>query len=279
MEKTITLNDGRIMPCVGFGVWEMSIEQAAENVVTAIKCGYRLIDTAAYYKNEEGVGRAIAVCGVPRDELFITSKVWPEDMTEKGTRDSFMRSLDLMGLDYLDMFLLHWPIGDVLESWKVLESLQKEGLVRTIGVSNFMPAHLDALMKTAKVCPAVNQFESNPYYNQEYLAEHTRKLGITPQAWAPLGKGRVLGDPVIADLAEKYGVSPAQTILRWGLQRGIAVIPKSSSESRMRENRDIYRFELNEADMELMNSLDKGTTERMPPAGYNPEVFGTIPKV
>ena len=279
MENSITLNDGRIMPYIGLGVWEMSVEQAAENVVTAIECGYRLIDTAAYYKNEEGVGRAVAACGIPREELFITSKVWPEDMTEKGTRNSFMRSLDAMGLDYLDMFLLHWPIGDVEVSWKVLEALRDEGLVRTIGVSNFMPPHLDALMKTARVCPAINQFESNPYYSQRDLAEYTQKLGITPQAWAPLGKGRVLGDAAIGDVARKYGVSPAQIVLRWGLQRGIAVIPKSSSEGRLRENKDIFGFEISKADMELMNSLDKGTTERTPPTGYNSEIFGAIPQV
>ena len=278
MEKTIILNDGREMPLVGLGVWEMSVGQATENVAAAIGCGYRLIDTAAYYNNEKGVGRAVAACGISREELFITSKVWPADMTKEGTRASFMRSLDLMCLDYLDMFLLHWPIGDVEASWKVLESLQEEGLVRSIGVSNFLPAHLDALLKHAKVCPAVNQVESNPYYNQKNVVEHTLKLGLTPQAWAPLGKGRVLGDPVIADIAKRYGVSPAQTVLRWNLQRGVAVIPKSSSEGRMRENRDIYGFELSETDMERVYSLDKGATERMPPDGYDPETFGVISK-
>lgn len=277
MEKLISLNDGQSIPRVGLGVWEMRGTGAADNIIDAIDCGYRLIDTAAYYHNEEEVGRAISLCPIPREELIITSKVWPADMTAEGTRHSFMRSLELMKLEYIDIFLLHWPIGDVAASWRVLEGLRDEGLVRSIGVSNFMPAHLDLLMTEARVTPALNQFEFNPGIQQHDTLECCHKLGIVPQAWGPLGKGRALSSPLLSAVAKKHGVSPAQVVLRWELQLGLSVIPKASSKNRLEENFNIFDFEPDADDMAAINALNTGESDRFYPYEFDRERFGEIP--
>lgn len=273
----ITLNNGISMPMLGLGVWNAHGDEAYNEVRMGVDEGYRLIDTAAYYENEAEVGRAVRDCGVPRGELFITSKVWPSEMVHGRTLASFERSLDLLGLDYLDLFLLHWPIGDVAESWRTLEGLYREGRVCAVGVSNFMPAHIDELLKTAEVVPALNQIESYPHHAQEGAAGYSQRHGIAVEAWGPLGKGKALGDPVIAGLAGKYEKTPAQIVLRWHLQRNVITIPKSVRRERLRENFDIFGFELSESDMAAIAALDRGAGERYYPTEFDPDRFGVIP--
>lgn len=279
MEPSVVLRDGKTMPRVGLGCWELRGAAAADNVAMAVAAGYRLLDTAAYYGNEADIGAGIAGCGAPRAELFVTSKVWPEEMVSRArVRRSCLESLERLKLSYLDLFLLHWPIGDVPAAWEELLRLREEGLVRSVGVSNFMPAHLDALLKTTDELPAVNQFECNPRHQQRAALERTRSLGICPQAWGPLGKGRALSDPVIAALSERYGVTPAQIVLRWELQLGFCVIPKSASEARLRENMQLFDFALSPDDMAAMALLDTGRTDRYYPSEFDPARFAAAPE-
>jgi len=270
------MNDGRRIPMLGLGMWQSNGQDAVNAVGWATEMGYRHIDTAMYYKNEEDVGQAIRKCEVPRSELFVVSKVWPSDMIGGRTREAFDRSLNALGLDYLDMFLLHWPIGDVAEAWDTLQRLQSDGKIRSIGVSNFAQVHLEELMKTAKVPPAVNQIESNPYFVQQQTIDYCHSCGIAVEAWGPLGKGKVLSDAVIAGLAHKYGKTPAQIILRWHFQRGVIAIPKSIHLERLQENMDIFNFELQEEDIAAVSSLDTGATSRYYPAEFDPSAIGVI---
>lgn len=267
-KRTVKLNNGVEIDRIGLGCWESRGQDAVDSIRSAVKVGYRRIDTAMYYKNEPDVGAGIRECGVDRRELFVASKIWFEDMRGGRQEETFYRSLEDLGLDYLDMYYLHWPIGEVTESWRVLERLYESGKVRAIGVCNFQKNHLEKLLLKANICPAINQIESNPRFQQNEVVEFCQKEGIVPEAWGPLGKGRDLGLPQLAVLAEKYGKSPAQIILRWHLQRGLTVIPKSIHEERLKENRDVFDFQLTPQDMDALYALDTGVTQRAAPEKY-----------
>ncbi|RHW34124.1 aldo/keto reductase [Neobacillus notoginsengisoli] len=249
------------MPRFGLGVYKM--EQGTEveaTVAEALKLGYRLIDSAAMYQNEEGVGQAVRKSGLPREEVFVTTKVWNSDQGYESTLHAFETSLEKLGLGYIDLYLIHWPVkGKYIETWKALEEIYKQGKVRAVGVSNFNIHHLEALAKHSTLKPAVNQVELHPALAQKELREYCSKNNILVQAWSPLARGRILADPLLTALAEKAGKTPAQIILRWHLQNGVAVIPKSVNFSRLQENADIFDFELSKDDMEIINSLDVNT--------------------
>ncbi|WP_053365378.1 aldo/keto reductase [Bacillus sp. FJAT-27245] len=259
--ETARLDNGVEIPYFGLGVYK--VEEGTEveaTVAEALRLGYRLIDTAALYQNEEGVGRAVRKSGIPRKEIFITTKVWNSDQGYDSTLKAFETSLGKLGLDYIDLYLIHWPVkGKYVETWKALERLYEEGKVRAIGVSNFNIHHLEDVMGQSMLKPAVNQVELHPALAQKELREFCVKNDILVQAWSPLARGRILADPVLTALAEKNGKTPAQVILRWHLQNGVAVIPKSITPTRLRENADLFDFELSAEDMELINSLDAGT--------------------
>ncbi|MGM1046302.1 MAG: aldo/keto reductase [Bacillota bacterium] len=264
-----TLHDGIKMPWLGLGVYKTQEgEEVIQSVKSAIAAGYRSIDTAAIYGNEEGVGQAISECGVPREELFITTKVWNEDQGYESTLKAFETSRKKLGLDMLDLYLVHWPGKDKYkETWKALIHLQKEGLVRSIGVSNFHIHHLRDIIEDSGVVPTVNQVELHPLNNQKELLQYARENNIVLEAWSPLMQGH-LDQPVIAKIAEKYGKSAAQVVLRWDLQNGIIVIPKSVKEHRIRENADIFDFELSAEDMSAIDGLNENKR-----FGPNPDEF------
>jgi 2,5-diketo-D-gluconate reductase A len=243
----ITLNNGVRMPQLGFGVFQVSDAGTTAAVSLALAAGYRSIDTAAIYGNEAGTGRAIAESGIDRAELFITSKLWVADLGYDATLAAFEASLDKLGLDYLDLYLIHWPApatNRYLESWRALEQLLAEGKVRAIGVSNFLPEHLQKVIDLGGTVPAINQIELHPVLQQQDVAAFNTAHGIVTEAWSPLAQGAVLADPTVADIAGRHGVSAAQAILRWHLQRGRIIIPKSVTPERIRENLDVFGFEL-----------------------------------
>jgi 2,5-diketo-D-gluconate reductase A len=250
---TITLNTGAAMPQLGFGVWQIPDEETVSAVGTAIEAGYRSIDTAAAYGNEEGVGKAIASCGVPREELFVTTKLWNGDQGHDAALRAFDLSLDKLGLDYVDLYLIHWPLpakDAYVETWKALEKVHGEGRARAIGVSNFQIAHLRRLLEETDVVPALNQIELHPYLQQEELRAFHAEHGIATEAWSPLAQGGgLLKDETITRLASEYDRTPAQIVLRWHLQLGNVVIPKSATPSRIRENIEVFDFELSDDDM------------------------------
>ena len=258
---TRTLNNGVAMPRLGFGVFQVPAETAAEVVTTALAAGYRSIDTAAIYRNEAGVGAALADSGLPREELFVTTKVWNSDQGYDETLRAFDTSAGLLGLDHLDLYLIHWPTPErdrYLDTWRALERLYAEGRVRAIGVSNFHPAHLERLLKVAEVAPALNQVELHPYLQQAELRAFHAGHGIATEAWSPLAQGGgLLSDPVVAALAERHGRTPAQVVLRWHLQLGNVVIPKSATPARIRENLDVFGFTLTEAELAQLAGLDR----------------------
>ncbi|WP_090639830.1 aldo/keto reductase [Neobacillus massiliamazoniensis] len=247
------------MPWFGLGVYKVQEgEEALQSVKAAIKAGYRSIDTAALYQNEESVGQAIRESGVPREELFITTKVWNTDQRNDSVLEAFEISLKKLGLDYVDLYLVHWPVKEKYkQTWKVLEKLYKEGRIRAIGVSNFKIHQLEDLMSVAEVKPMVNQVELHPLLAQPELRNYCKKQGIQIEAWAPLGQGRMLEHPVINEIASKYNTSTAQVILRWDLQNEIVTIPKSVKESRIIENADIFDFALSAEDIEKINALNE----------------------
>lgn len=266
--RTVMLNNGIEIDRIGLGCWESRGDEAVQAICQAVENGYRRVDTAAYYQNEAEVGAGVRDCSVPRDELFIASKIWYEDMCDGKQEEIFYKSLETLDLDYIDMYFLHWPLGEVAESWKVLERLYEAGKIRAISVCNFQPVHLKKLLAKANVCPAVNQIESNPRFQQNGAVEFCLKEGIVPEAWGPLGKGRDLSLPLFETLAAKYEKTPAQIILRWHLQRGLAVIPKSVHPERMQQNRDLFDFSLEEKDMDAIFALDTGVSIRGYPAEY-----------
>lgn len=266
--KSVKLNNGTLIDRIGLGCWEINGQETVQTVLNAMDCGYRRIDTAAYYKNETDIGTAIRTYGIPRNELFIASKLWYEDMQEGRQEESFYQSLENLGLDYIDMYFLHWPIGEISKSWHVLERLYEARKIRAISVCNFQPIHLKELLANANVCPAVNQFESNPRFQQNETVKFCLKEGIIPEAWGPLGKGRDLSLPLLEALAIKYEKTPAQIILRWHLQRGVLVIPKSVNKDRLRQNLNIFDFSLEEKDMDAIHALDTGASLRSYPARY-----------
>lgn len=253
-----TLHDGIKMPWLGLGVYKTKEgDEVIQSVKSAIAAGYRSIDTAAIYGNEEGVGQAIRECGVPREELFITTKVWNEDQGYESTLKAFETSRKKLGLETLDLYLVHWPGKDKYkETWKALIHLQKEGLVRSIGVSNFQIHHLRDIIEDSGVVPTVNQVELHPLNNQKELLQYARDNNIVLEAWSPLMQGN-LDQPILTKLAEKYGKSAAQIVLRWDLQNGVIVIPKSVKEHRIRENADIFDFELSAEDMASIDELNE----------------------
>ena len=257
--ETVKLNNGVEVPMEGFGVFQIPEENCERAVKDAISAGYRLIDTASSYQNEKAVGRAIANCGVPREELFITTKAYIQQMGYENTMTAFRESLDNLGLSYLDLYLIHMPFGDYYGSWRALEELYREGRVRAIGVCNFMPDRLLDLCYNAKILPQINQIERHPHYQRAEELSLMRELKIQPEAWAPFAEGMkgMFTEPVLRKIAEKHGKTPAQVILRWNVQQGVIVIPKSVRRERMEENLDIWNFTLDEDDMGKIASLDK----------------------
>jgi diketogulonate reductase-like aldo/keto reductase len=261
------------MPQLGFGVWQLPDEETPQAVATALEAGYRSIDTAAIYQNEAAVGRAIAASGLPREELFITTKLWNHNHGYDATVRAFDGSLRNLGLDYLDLYLIHWPVPAAdryVETWRALEKLQADGRVRAIGVSNFQIPHLHRLFDETDTVPAVNQIELHPRLPQAALRAFDAEHGIVTEAWSPLARGGdLLADQEITALAEKHGRTPAQIVLRWHLQLGNVVIPKSATPARIRENIEVFDFELDRADLERIATLDDGTR-----IGPHPDRFG-----
>ncbi|MGG1674942.1 aldo/keto reductase [Neobacillus sp. NRS-1170] len=259
LKDTTTLHNGVEMPWFGLGVFKVKEgSEVIESVKSAIKNGYISIDTAAIYQNEEGVGQGIKEAGVPREELFITSKVWNSDQGYDSTLEAYETSLKKLGLDYLDLYLIHWPgKTKYKETWKALEKLYKDGRVRAIGVSNFKIHHLEDLLQDAEIKPMVNQVEYHPHLTQKELLAFCQKEGIQLEAWSPLKQGQLLNNPVITEVAAKHGKSAAQVILRWDLQNKVVTIPKSIKEQRIIENADIFDFELSLEDMEKIDGLNK----------------------
>ncbi|MGW8363370.1 aldo/keto reductase [Streptomyces wedmorensis] len=258
---TVTLNNGVEIPQLGFGVFQVPDDETAAAVTAALETGYRSIDTAAVYGNETGVGRALAASGLPRDELFVTTKLWNADQGYDATLRAFDASLSKLGLDHVDLYLIHWPTParDLYrESWRALERLAGEGRVRAAGVSNFQPGHLRRLTEDATLTPAVNQIELHPGLQQAELRAFHAEHGIVTEAWSPLAQGAVLGESAIADLAARHGKSPAQVVLRWHLQLGNVVIPKSVTPARIRENFDVFDFALTHEEMRTVSALDRG---------------------
>ncbi|MBW1640807.1 aldo/keto reductase [Microbacterium resistens] len=257
---TVALNNGVRMPQLGFGVFQVPDDETAAAVETALAAGYRSIDTAAVYGNEAGVGRALAASGLPRDELFVTSKVWISDHGYDATLRAYDAALDRLGLDRLDLFLIHWPApasGTYPETWRALERLYADGRVRAIGVSNFEPAHLDRIAAEAGIVPAVNQVELHPaLQNRAVVAANTAR-GIVTEAWSPLAQGAVLRERAIVEIAERHGKTPAQVVLRWHLQQGRVVIPKSVTPARIAENLDVFDGDLSAEELAAIDALER----------------------
>ncbi|ASU80370.1 aldo/keto reductase [Actinopolyspora erythraea] len=269
----ITLNTGAKMPQLGFGVFQISSEEVVEPVRAALEAGYRSIDTAAVYGNEEGVGKAIAESGIPREELFVTTKLWNDRQGYDETFRAFDESLNKLGLDYVDLYLIHWPMpgqDTYVQTWQAFEKLHAEGRAKSIGVSNFHTSHLRRLFEETNVVPAVNQIELHPNLPQAELRAFHAEHGIATEAWSPIGQGKgLLEDSRLRGLAEKYGKSAAQVVLRWHIQLGNVTIPKSATPSRVRENLEVFDFELSEDDMKAIGELDNDGR-----VGPNPDVFG-----
>lgn len=260
----VTLNNGIKMPMEGFGVFQVpDPSQCEQAVLDAIECGYRLIDTAAAYMNEEAVGAAIAKSGVPREELFITTKLWVQDASYEGAKKAVETSLKKLGTDYIDLYLIHQPLGDYVGAYRAMEEMYKEGTLKAIGVCNFYPHRLLDLCETVNVIPAVNQVELHPFFAQKSALELMKSYGITPEAWGPFAEGNfgIFTHPVLTEIGNKYGKTPAQVALRWNVQRGVVVIPKSVHKERMEQNFDVWDFTLNDSDMEKIAALDLGKSE------------------
>jgi 2,5-diketo-D-gluconate reductase A len=276
---TITLNDGTEIPQLGFGVFQIPPPDTAEAVSEALSVGYRHIDTAEMYRNERGVGEGIRASGLSRDEVFVTSKLSNACHHPDDARKAFDETLVALGLHYVDLFLVHWPLptlydGDFVSTWTVMEEFKAQGRARSIGVSNFQVPHLERLAAETEVTPAVNQIELHPYLLNDAVRSYGEKHGIRTEAWSPIAQGGVLDDPVITEIAEGLERTAAQVVLRWHLQRGSIVFPKSTTPSRIRENFELFDFELTGADVSAIASLDKGEDGR---TGPHPEKFAFIP--
>ena len=270
----ITLNDGTTIPQLGYGVWQVPDEQAYEVVTTALEVGYRHVDTAAAYENEAGVGRAIADSGIPREEVFLTTKLWNGDHGYDATLRAFDKSLERLGTDYVDLYLIHWPVPEqnlYVESWRAMEKINSDGRAHAIGVSNFTAEALERLVKESQKVPAINQIELHPYFPQPAMRQLNEKLGITTEDWSPLGQGGdLLKEPVLTRIGDVKNKTPAQVVLRWHLQLGDVVIPKSVTASRIVENFDVFDFELTPAEMDEITELRRDDGRIGPdPAHFN----------
>lgn len=262
--ENVRLSNGVAMPLEGFGVFQIPDEKECEQaVLNAVKTGYRLIDTAAAYFNEAAVGKALKDCGVPRDELFVTSKLWIQDAGYENAKKAFQTTLDKLGLDYLDLYLIHQPFGDYYGSWRAMEELYEAGKIRAIGVCNFYPDRLADLCINSKIKPMVDQVELHPFFAQKNALEVMKKYDVQPQAWGPLAEGKygIFTQPVLSEIGAKYGKTAAQIALRWNVQRSVVIIPKSTHIERMEENLDIWDFSLTDEEMSAINALDIGHSE------------------
>ncbi|WP_448006986.1 aldo/keto reductase [Agromyces bauzanensis] len=257
----LSLDDGATIPQLGYGLYKVPLSDTARLCREAIAIGYRHLDTAAFYGNEEAVGEAVRDAPVPRDELYVTSKVWKDDNGYDTTLSAFDRSMALLGLDRLDLYLIHWPVPSTdryVDTWRALIRLQQEGRVRSIGVANFHAHHIERIVAETGVKPVVNQVELHPWLPQTELREFDERHDIRTEAWSPLARGRILGTPLLDDLADKHGRTPAQIVLRWHIELGNIVIPKASSPERLRENLDVFDFALDPEDLAVMASLETG---------------------
>lgn len=264
MMEFVTLNNGVKMPLEGFGVFQVPDPAVCEQaVLDAIATGYRLIDTAAAYMNEQAVGAAIQKCGVPREELFITTKLWVQDASYEGAKQAIETSLRNLGLDYIDLYLIHQPMGDYIGAYRAMEEAYREGKLKAIGVCNFYPNRLADLCETVEVTPAVNQVELHPFFQQENALTLMKEYGVVPEAWGPFAEGNhgIFTHPVLTEIGKQYGKTAAQMALRWNVQRGVVVIPKSIHKNRMEQNIDIWDFQLSEEDMTQIAKLDLGHSE------------------
>lgn len=276
---TLTLNDQTTIPQLGFGVFQVPPAETAATVTTALEIGYRHIDTAEMYQNEKGVGEAIAASGIPRDELYVTSKLNNGFHRPDDARRAFDGTLAALGLDRIDLFLIHWPLptrydGDFVSTWRTLAEFVSDGRAASVGVSNFEPDHLDRIVAETGVVPAVNQVEVHPFFGNEAVRAANAKHGVATEAWSPIARGKVNDDPVLTGIASRLGRTPAQVALRWHVERGDIVFPKSMSPARMKENFEIFDFTLDPDDLAAISALDRGEAGRM---GPNPSTFDWIP--
>ena len=253
------LHNGTTIPQLGLGVYKVPSEEVYQTVRSALDLGYRHIDTASFYGNEAGVGKAIKDSGIPREELFITTKVWNDDHGYEKTLQAFEKSVEQLNIDVVDLYLIHWPIqGMYKDTWKALEKLYRDGRVKAIGVSNFLDHHLKDLLTTAEITPAVDQIELHPKLMQKSTVDFCRENDIAVESWSPLGRARYLDDPTLSVLADKYQKSVAQIVIRWHVQHGFIVIPKSTKMERQKENMSVFDFELSQTDMNLIDAMDEG---------------------
>lgn len=264
--KEIILNDGNKIPIVGFGTYKAAEQEGIKSVKIALQNGYRLIDTAAKYNNEEAIGKGIKISNIPREEIIITTKLWRENLSYEKAKSAFETSLKKLQLDYIDLYLIHWPANAKnydnwqnanAEAWRAMEDLKTEGKIKSIGVSNFWQEHLDALFKTARILPAINQIEFHPGYWQPKVTEFCKANNITVQSWSPLGRGEILNNTTLKDIAKKHNTSVAKVCLRWVTQHNVIVIPKSTTEKRIKENISLFDFELTPEELQQINQLPK----------------------
>jgi 2,5-diketo-D-gluconate reductase A len=268
----LAFHDGHSIPQIGLGVYKISDDEAAAVVRTALEMGYRLIDTASMYENEEGVGRGIRESGIPRSEIFVTTKFWMDDLGYDNTKAALRKSLDLLGMDYVDLYMIHWPAperGLYTESWRAMEELHDEGLSTSIGMSNFHTNHLDDIFAMATKKPVINQIEIHPWLTQEKTAAYNAEHSLVTQAWSPLARGQILDEPTLVELGGKYEKSVAQLIIRWHIQRGFAVIPKSVTPARIKANTEVFDFEISAEDMARMSGLNKNYRTGVDPNDRN----------
>jgi 2,5-diketo-D-gluconate reductase A len=276
----VRLNDGHLIPQLGFGVFQIPPAETAAAVWRALDAGYRHIDTAQMYGNEAGVGEAIRTYGLERSEVFVTSKLSNAAHRPRDARQAMHGTLAALGFEYVDLFLIHWPLptlygGDFVSTWKTLEQFKRDGRARSIGVSNFQVSHLEALAKASSVTPAVNQVELHPYLLNEDVSAYGRRHGIATEAWSPIAQGAVLDDPAIVAIARRHEITPAQVVLRWHLQRGRIVFPKTVRQARVRENIRLFEFELRLDELALIDALDRGEAGR---TGGHPDTFAYLPE-
>jgi 2,5-diketo-D-gluconate reductase A len=275
----IDLGDGYSIPQLGFGVFQIDPEETARAVSEALEIGYRHIDTAEMYGNEKGVGEAVRASGLDRGDVYVTSKLNNSFHEPDEARRAFDGTLDALGFDYVDLFLIHWPLptlydGDFVSTWRTLEEFRADGRSRSIGVSNFQTEHLERLAAETDTVPAANQIELHPYFQNREVRAYDEEHGIATEAWSPIAQGEVLDDPVVTEIAEKVGRTPAQVVLRWQIQHGNIVFPKSVTPERIRENFEIFDFELEAGDVERIDGLERGEAGRM---GPNPDQFAYVP--